>query len=271
MRKDAGSRIESGMTKEFGVNLVIDVGNTTLSVGKVSKTKVLDAKSFNYMEFPNKLPKWIESGRFNPKKASICSVNPTINVKLKKIISNSFPECKIQIINNKSIPISNNYSNLDKLGVDRTVNVYSAGNLYGWPCLVIDLGTAVSFDLGGPKKSFDGGLIFPGRELAFRALQDGAAKLSRFPLKFPKNPKIIGKNTEDCVNYGISYGYGVMIRDMIKEYQELARSRWKKKLRVIITGGGYEFIKPFLRKVDKKYDKHLTLKGLALLQQNKLK
>jgi len=246
--------------------LTLDLGNTRISAGIFKNNKIIASKFFLYDNFPKMIKKWIKSGGWKLDKAYFCSVNPKKTPLLKKSIKTLYPTLKVIQVHNKDIPILNKYNNLQKLGVDRTLNVYTAGSLYGWPCLSIDVGTAITFDLGGPKSTFEGGLIFPSPELSLSAIQERAAKIENFPFSLPKNPKLTGLNTKDSILFGMSLGYRSLFEAVISEFQQYAKKKWKKRLKVVLTGGGLHHFN-FKSNSSLKVDNHLTLKGLALLQK----
>lgn len=94
--------------------------------------------------------------------------------------------------------------NPPEVGTDRIVNTRAAFELFGGPCVVVDLGTSTNFDVVGPSGAYLGGAIAPGVELSLDALTARAAQLSRVPLQPP--PSAIGRNTAECLQSGVIYG-----------------------------------------------------------------
>ncbi len=244
--------------------ILIDLGNTSATAGIFKGLKIVSSNRFVYDNFPKNIYKWIKSGGCKLNSAIYCSVNPKYSSKLTHVLSQILPKKSISELKNSRIPVKNRYNIPGQAGIDRLINVYGGGKLYGNPCLVIDIGTAITFDLGGPGNTFEGGLIFSGPNLAFDSLQQRTAKIGNFPLDFPKKRTLVGRSTRECVVEGVAYGYGHLIRGVIGEFRAYARKRWGRKLNVVVTGGYVNVIKPFLSKADHT-DKFLTLKAMARL------
>ena len=244
--------------------LTIDLGNSTASMGIFNGGRLVDAACFNLCEFPKRPLKWIKSGDFSINSALVISVNPKFNPVLSGMLSKFLPRNSVIWLNNGSIPIKNRYKNVGQVGIDRLVNVYGGGHFYGFPCLVIDIGTAVTFDFGSPSGSFEGGMIFPGPYLSVEALTHGTARIGSLKVDNFLKPSLVGRTTEECVISGISVAYSILIPGIIQQYRSFVWRKWKKKLNVVVTGGFTDVVKPCLKREDHK-DKFLTLKSLAHL------
>jgi type III pantothenate kinase len=150
------------------------------------------------------------------------------------------------------------------LGVDRKVNIYGAVRMYSLPMLVIDYGTAITFDYIDLKGVFRGGMIIPGPETAYRALAQRAALLPK-GLPFPKRTKFfLGRNTRECMESGILEGYGAMTDELILRF----RKRYGKNLRVLATGGFAGVLSPFTKHIDIIDPKHAIKSLLALWREH---
>jgi type III pantothenate kinase len=144
------------------------------------------------------------------------------------------------------------------LGADRLVNAIAAFERYGGPCVVVDFGTATTFDVISAKGEYLGGAIAPGLGLSAEALFSRAARLSRVDIKRPE--KVIGTNTVTHLQSGLYYGYiglvdGILER-MVAELGE--------KPRVVATGGLARQIAEDSRYIA-EIDEMLTLDGLLIL------
>jgi type III pantothenate kinase len=150
------------------------------------------------------------------------------------------------------------YDNPLEVGADRIVNAVAAKELYGTPLIIIDFGTATTFDVVSKEGDYLGGAIAPGVVVASQALVERAAKLPNIELIVP--PRAIGKNTIASMQSGIMYGYVSLVDGMVgRLQQELAG-----EARVIATGGLAPVIAgqtPVIEAVDQ----NLTLEGLRLL------
>lgn len=147
------------------------------------------------------------------------------------------------------------------IGADRLANAASAAHFFGAPVVVVDFGTAVSFDIISAERNYVGGVIAPGLEAMTDYLHQRTALLPRISLLEP--PGAIGKSTRHAMLAGAVYGYRGLVRQILLEIRrELAPRR--KKLRVVATGGYAELIAARLPEIDSIHP-HLTLEGLRLI------
>jgi type III pantothenate kinase len=149
-----------------------------------------------------------------------------------------------------------------ELGADRLCNAVAAFAEYGGPCVVVDFGTATTWDVVSAKGEFIGGVIAPGLEIAAEALFSRAAKLPRIELAAPE--RAIGKGTVDSMQAGLVYGYVGLVEGLTgRVLAELGAGK------VIATGGLATVIARYTRIFD-LVDDDLTLKGLRLLWERNL-
>ncbi len=151
----------------------------------------------------------------------------------------------------------------NEAGADRLVNAVAAHQTYGGPLIVIDFGTATTFDVIGESGSYQGGAIAPGINLSMEALHQAAAQLPRIAVSRPDT--VIGKNTVDAMLSGTFWGYVGMIEGLVTR---LKQEMSAEAVRVIATGG----LAPlFLEHCDviEAADADLTLRGLmAIYRRN---
>lgn len=155
------------------------------------------------------------------------------------------------------------YDNPKEVGADRIVNAIAAYELYGGPLIVVDFGTATTFDAISANGEYLGGAIAPGIGISTEALYTKAAKLPRIELAKPK--MVIGKNTVASMQAGIIYGFVGQTDGIV--------SRMKKEMGgkaiVVATGGLAELISKESRNID-KINPNLTLEGLRIIfERNK--
>ena len=150
------------------------------------------------------------------------------------------------------------YDNPQEIGSDRIVNAIGAYKEYGGPLIVVDFGTATSFDAVSADGSYLGGVIAPGIGISVDALFARAARLARVELRRPG--RVIGKNTAECIQSGFYYGFLGQMEEIIRRMKEEIGD----KPRVIATGGLARFIAADSQLVD-RVDANLTLKGLRVL------
>jgi type III pantothenate kinase len=154
------------------------------------------------------------------------------------------------------IPIR--YDNPKEVGADRIVNAVAAFHKFGGPLIVVDFGTATTFDAITTKGEYLGGAISPGVGISMEALFLNASKLPRIELVKP--PSVIGKNTIHSMQSGIFYGYVGLVDEIVARM----KAELGGKVRVVATGGLSVLIAPESRTIDAT-DPMLTLEGLRLL------
>lgn len=143
----------------------------------------------------------------------------------------------------------------EQAGADRLVTTVGAFLDHGGPLIVIDSGTATTFDIVGEDGAFEGGIICPGINLSMRALHDAAAQLPRIAIAKPDN--VIGGDTVTAMQSGVFWGYISLIDGLI----EKIKSEYGKPMTVVATGGVASLFKGASKNID-HYDQDLMLKGL---------
>jgi type III pantothenate kinase len=147
-----------------------------------------------------------------------------------------------------------------ELGADRLVNAIAAFEHYGGPCVIVDFGTATTFDVVSAKGEYLGGAIAPGLGLSAEALFSRAARLSRIDIKRPA--KVISTNTVTCLQSGLYYGYIGLVDGILERIE----AELGQKPRVIATGGLARQIAEDSRFIS-EIDDMLTLDGLLILYE----
>ncbi len=145
----------------------------------------------------------------------------------------------------------------ERVGADRIADGLAGYHLYGGPLLVIDFGTATTFNLVSSDGRFLGGAIAPTMELAAETLIQKTAQLFKIELVPPKS--VIGKDTTENLQAGIVLGFLALVSGLIERF----RREFSRDLRVVATGGRGEFFKEQIRAIE-IYDPFLTLKGLHM-------
>ena len=157
-----------------------------------------------------------------------------------------------------------NIDNYKQLGSDRIANAIGAFNLFKDNCLVVDFGTATTFDIVVKPGVYEGGVIAPGVKLSILNLSKSTAALPKFKLE--SNSKIFGKNTKDALNAGFLWGYQGLISNIIKKINY----KFKKKFKIILTGGYADTFSKFIYN-NSTTDKHITIKGIMFIYQKLIK
>lgn len=149
--------------------------------------------------------------------------------------------------------------NAKEVGADRVVNNVAAARKYGAPCIVVDFGTATTFNAINEKGEFIGGVIAPGIKGSLESLVNGTAKLPRVEIERPE--KVIGTNTVTNMQSGIVYGFAGLVEYIVKKIKKEMKA---ENVTTVATGGFSEVIAKEISCID-KVDKLLTLEGLRYL------
>ena len=145
-------------------------------------------------------------------------------------------------------------------GADRIVNAVGAFTAHGGPLIVVDSGTATTFDIVGADGGFEGGVIAPGLDLSMQALHKAAARLPRIAIERPD--KVIGGDTVGAMQSGIFWGYVGLIEGLIARIKK----EYVKPMKVIATGGVASLFEGATKSID-IFDSDLTIRGLFEIQQ----
>ena len=155
------------------------------------------------------------------------------------------------------------YDNPKEVGPDRIANAIGAFDLYGGPCIVVDLGTATTFDAISERGEYLGGAIAPGIAISMDALFHHAAALRRVELIEPRS--VIGKSTVESIQSGALYGFVAQVDGMCRRItDELGRGA------VVATGGLSDVIAPLSETIEHR-EPWLTLHGLRLVYERNVK
>ena len=151
------------------------------------------------------------------------------------------------------------YDNPHEVGADRLANAVAAYDKVRATCVVVDFGTAITYDIVSSAGEYLGGIITPGAEISIDALYDRAAKLPKVELAEPR--ALIGKSTVDAIRSGIVYGFAGQVEGIVRRLRhELGPATC-----VIATGGLARVLVPFIRETIDEVDDLLTLTGLRLI------
>ena len=241
--------------------LIGDIGNTETKIclfinkRKLLKKKIFDTNNFKKINLSDKF-KFLNSYKKKIDKIMFSSVVPNVfkNVKgsIKKKLRVEVKELK-QLNLKKILNIE---VNTKQVGSDRLANAISIINNKD-NFIILDFGTATTFDVV-LKNKYKGGIIAPGVNLSLKTLVEKAKLIPN--TKLTKINNIIGKNTQNAVRSGFYWGYQGLIENMVK----LIEKKYKKKFKIIFTGGLSHLFKDTIKK-KVKVDRDLTIKGLLKL------
>jgi type III pantothenate kinase len=149
--------------------------------------------------------------------------------------------------------------NPHEVGADRLVNSVAAYDRIHNTCVVVDFGTAITYDAISAEGEYLGGIITPGAEISLEALAERAAKLGR--IEFAEPRALIGKSTVEAIRSGIAYGFAGQVEGIVRRL----RAELGEDTTVIATGGFSKVMVPYIRETIDEIDEFLTLTGLRLI------
>jgi len=186
-----------------------------------------------------------------------CSVVPTKNGVVRKAAKRS----KILWLTPQlQLGVGIDYPNPKTIGADRLANAAAVADLYGSPAIVVDFGTAVTFDIVSAQRNYIGGVIAPGLESMTTFLYQRTALLPKLSLKEPRSA--VGRSTIEAMRSGAVIGYRGLVREIIARIK--AERFPREKVHVIATGGYADLIAARLREIDAVHP-NLTLEGLRIV------
>jgi len=247
--------------------LAIDCGNTHLCIGLFQENKLVGSwristdTSRTEDEYLVLMDQFLRTAGISMQEIRgmiVGSVVPGVNVALNKL-AYKYLKCDCVFVDHSTpCGLKIGVDQPSGLGADRIINAVAAHEKYAGDLIVIDFGTAATFDCVSADGVFLGGAICPGFDISQKALYSHAAKLANVNLKRP--PAVIGKNTEDSLCSGLLWGYGGQIDALTRRMKE----ELSGKVTVIATGGWATFLRNFSESID-VVDSQLTLEGLSLI------
>lgn len=247
--------------------IAVDVGNTNTVLGVYVDDEL--ARDFRLStdiertadEYAAMLLPLFEQAGLDPGAATgviISSVVPPLHSAFDKLSRETFGQPPLFVEPGIKTGLPIRYKNPVEVGADRIVNSLAARERFGAPVIVVDFGTATTFDVVNPAGEYAGGIIAPGLAISAEALFSHASRL--YQVEIQKPDQLIGEHTAGAMQSGLFYGYiglvdGILER-LLKEIPEVQR--------VVATGGEAELIASGSRHID-EVDAGLTLVGLKLI------
>ena len=191
---------------------------------------------------------------------AISSTVPTVQRTLEEMSDRYFGISPLVVEPGVNVPLPMVVDYPHEVGPDRVVKIVAGVELYGVPLIIVDFGTATTFECVSVRGEFIGGAIAPGIATAAEALTSRAARLFRVDLVRPE--KVIGKNTISNIQSGIVYGYAGLVDGLV----ERMRAEMEGTPRVVATGGLVGLIHEISRTIE-LVDPHLTLEGLRIVYE----
>ncbi len=237
--------------------LLIDVSNSYAKLAFASRERVSNPARVPTAELSSSVVAEFLSRR-QVKKLVVSSVVPTKNSAISKAAHN---KAQVLWLDWKlKLDVAIDYPKPQSIGADRLANAAAVAELYGWPAIVVDFGTAVTFDVVSEERSYIGGVIAPGLEAMTNFLYQRTALLPRLSLKEPH--LAVGKSTVEAMRSGAVFGYRGLVREILARIRTEQFSR--KKVVVVATGSYARLIAGQLPEVVMIHP-HLTLEGLRIV------
>lgn len=249
--------------------ITFDIGNTTTGVGVFQGKKLLvdwkikSDREKTADEFGIMLCNLLEHAGIKCQKltgAIISSVVPPLTPILQRACEKFFGLKPLLVGPGLKTGISILYENPSEVGADRIVGAVAAFEKYGGPCLVVDFGTATTFDAISEKGEYLGGAIAPGVLISAEALYLRTAKLPRIEVRKPRTA--IGRSTVASMQSGLYFGYIGLVNNIIAEMSRELKTR----PRVIATGGLAELVVEDIKSID-SVEPNLVLEGLRIIYE----
>ncbi len=249
--------------------LTFDIGNTNIVVGgfrgsalafeyrlKTDPGRTIDEYAGILFSLFDRQPDNLKK----PKACVISSVVPPVTPDIARLVRDRFEVEPLIVSPGVKTGLQIKTADPAAVGSDRVVNAVAAKVLFGAPALVVDFGTATSFDLLGREGNYEGGIIAPGPNTALDSLVRNTAKLPRIEMSWPKS--VIGKNTVSAMQAGVVVGYACLVDGLIdKIIGEVGPIP-----NIIATGGLGRLFSEHSKRIN-SYDPHLTLTGMRIIAE----
>ncbi len=249
--------------------LTADIGNTSITLGLfeedalVEEYRLASDKDLSLEEYEVLLKTLFKD--FKVDGCIISSVVEELTQKFKKAVDNVFKLDSVVLSTEINTGVKIALDNPNEAGADRIANAAGAYVLYKHPVIVVDFGTATTFDIVNGKGEFVGGIIAPGLNLQLKALNKFTSKLPRIEVALSNSA--IGHNTSDAILSGVLRGSAAMIDGLIEQCEK----ELQEKAVIVATGGYSGLIANYLKRHFDFINPTLTLEGLRYLYQiNKL-
>jgi type III pantothenate kinase len=246
----------------------LDIGNTRTNIGMFCGQRIVGHMKISSRESRTSDEYWVYLNEFlkttgvkSVKDVVIASVVPALTQAYVKISQDRLKSEPILISGNMDLSVKLRVDRPEEVGADRIANSIAASSMYKGDVIVVDLGTAMTFDVVSKEKEYLGGVIAPGIETSATRLFEKTAKLQK--IEFQETYQVIGKNTEDAVRSGVFFGAVSQIDGVVRRIIE----EWKRSPRVVATGGMAGIVSPASETIE-EIDPFLTLKGLQIIYSN---
>jgi type III pantothenate kinase len=246
--------------------LLFDIGNTNTHIGLADARRVIkqgDIPTAQWFEGTPRKALLRFAGRARPDGAALCSVVPRATPFVHHAIKRLWNLPCLELTSNTVCGVGIKYPRPQTIGPDRLANAVAVHHHYGAPAVVVDFGTAVTFDVVDRAGRYVGGIIAPGLAAMTDYLHEKTALLPRIRVR--EVSSVIGKSTEQAMLVGAVRGYRGLVLELIRALKQELKVR---RLPVVATGGYAELIGSKLSAIT-AVEPLLTLEGLRLVWQAK--
>jgi type III pantothenate kinase len=241
--------------------LLLDIGNTHTHLGLADGRRVFKQRNIPTVSWAAKtagplLASFV--GRVRLEGAALCSVVPAATPRACAAVKQRWQLNPLELTPKTLVGIGVAYPRPETIGPDRLANALAARHHFGAPAVVVDFGTAVTFDVVDRAGRYVGGIIAPGLAAMTDYLHEKTALLPRIEIR--EIASVIGKSTRDAMLVGAVHGYRGLVRELVRE---LKRELGARRLPVVATGGYAKLMAAKLPEIT-AVDPLLTLEGLRL-------
>jgi len=242
--------------------LLIDVGNTNTHLGLanarcVTRQSGIPTALWSGTRAKARLRTFVRHARVDA--VVMCSVAPQVTPLLRKTLRQLWSLEALELTAKTRTGLGIDYPRPETIGPDRLANALAARDRFGAPVVVVDFGTAVTFDVVNSAGNYAGGIIAPGLAAMTEYLHEKTALLPRITIREIKSP--IGRSTEQAMLVGAVHGYRGLIRELLLELRRELKTR---RLPVVATGGYARLMSAKLPEIT-AVQPNLTLEGLRLV------
>jgi type III pantothenate kinase len=237
--------------------LLIDISNSYAKFAFASKRRVSAPVRISTGE----LTSAVVAGFLKRRKVRKVVVSSVVPAKNSAVSKAAKEKANVLWLDPKvNLGVGIDYPKPHSIGADRLANAVAVAELYGFPAIVVDFGTAVTFDIVSERRTYVGGVIAPGLEAMTNFLYQRTALLPRISLKEPR--RVVGKSTIEAMLSGAVFGYRGLVREILARIK--AEQFPHKKVHVVATGGYARLIAGRLPEIG-TIRPHLTLEGLRIV------
>lgn len=245
--------------------LAVDIGNTNITLGVFDNENLIETfrlasdKDLPLLEYEILLKTLFKNYKIS--ECAIGSVVEELTNRLKQACENTFNIDVFLVDSNSDYGMKILLQNPQEVGADRVANAFCAKMKYYLPAIVVDIGTATTFDIVSKNGDFLGGIIMPGLNLQFKSLNSNTSKLPKIDVGYSE--KAIGDSTENALLSGIMRGSACAIEGLINQCElELG-----EKATIIATGGHSKLLSEYMFRKFDYVNPSLTLEGLKKLHE----